>query len=49
VTDCIKRCAHQLGVGLHLYSKDGSYQSFRHAPAQASRQTETSEAKQEAI
>ena len=29
VTDCIKRCAHQLGVGLHLYSPDGSYQSFR--------------------
>ncbi|HEY2930301.1 MAG TPA: Rad52/Rad22 family DNA repair protein [Acidobacteriota bacterium] len=29
VTDCIKRCAHQLGVGLHLYSKDGQYRSFR--------------------
>jgi len=29
VTDCIKRCAHQLGVGPHLYSPDGSYQSFR--------------------
>ncbi len=29
MTDCIKRCAHQLGVGLHLYSRDGSYQSFR--------------------
>ena len=26
VTDCIKRCAHQLGVGFHLYSPDGSYQ-----------------------
>ncbi len=32
-TDCIKRCAHQLGVGLHLYSKDGSYRSFRLKPA----------------
>jgi hypothetical protein len=32
-TDCIKRCAHQLGVGLHLYSKDGSYRSFRLTPA----------------
>lgn len=29
VKDCIKRCAHQLGVGLHLYSPDGSYRSFR--------------------
>jgi hypothetical protein len=29
VTDCIKRCAHQLGVGLHLYSKDGQYRSFQ--------------------
>ena len=29
VTDCIKRCAHQLDVGFHLYSPDGSYQSFR--------------------
>ena len=29
VTDCIKRCAQQLGVDLHLYSPDGSYQSFR--------------------
>jgi hypothetical protein len=28
VTDAIKRCAHQLGVGLHLYSPDGSYRSF---------------------
>jgi hypothetical protein len=28
VTDAIKRCAHQLGVGLHLYSADGSYRSF---------------------
>ncbi len=35
-TDCIKRCAHQLGVGLHLYSKDGSYRSFRLTPAKAS-------------
>ena len=34
-TDCIKRCAHQLGVGLHLYSKDGSYRSFRLTPAKA--------------
>ncbi len=34
-TDCIKRCAHQLGVGLHLYSKDGSYRSFRLVPAKA--------------
>jgi hypothetical protein len=32
-TDCIKRCAHQLGVGLHLYSKDGFYRSFRFRPA----------------
>ena len=29
VTECIKRCAQQLGVDLHLYSPDGSYQSFR--------------------
>lgn len=35
-TDCIKRCAHQLGVGLHLYSKDGSYRSFRLTPAKPS-------------
>jgi hypothetical protein len=31
VTDAIKRCAHQLGVGLHLYSPDGSYRSFEPA------------------
>jgi hypothetical protein len=31
VTDAIKRCAHQLGVGLHLYSPDGSYRSFESA------------------
>jgi hypothetical protein len=49
VTDCIKRCAHQLGVGLHLYSKHGSYQSFRHTPAGADRQTDTSEDRKEAI
>jgi hypothetical protein len=49
VTDCIKRCAHQLGVGLHLYSKDGSYQSFRHTRANAARQTEAAEAETEAI
>ena len=34
-TDCIKRCAHQLGVGLHLYSKDGSYRSFRLKPTKS--------------
>ncbi len=34
-TDCIKRCAHPLVVGLHLYSKDGYYRSFRLKPAQA--------------
>jgi len=39
VTDCIKRCAHQLGVGLHLYSKDGSYRSFRSAPLEAANST----------
>ncbi len=39
VTDCIKRCAHQLGVGLHLYSKDGAYRSFRSAPLEAANPT----------
>jgi hypothetical protein len=34
-TDCIKHCAHQLGVGLHLYSKDGSFRSFRLSRAEA--------------
>lgn len=28
-TDCIKRCAHQMGVALHLYCDDDSYHSFR--------------------
>ncbi len=46
-TDCIKRCAHQLGVGLHLYSKDGSYRSFRLRPAKpASAETLAEEAKE---
>ncbi|RPJ60600.1 MAG: hypothetical protein EHM23_09795 [Acidobacteria bacterium] len=42
-TDCIKRCAHQLGVGLHLYSKDGSYRSFRLRPAKAPAATQPAE------
>ncbi len=46
-TDCIKRCAHQLGVGLHLYSKDGSYRSFRLRPATpAAAETPAEEAKE---
>ncbi len=28
VTDCIKRCSRQLGVGLELYCDDDSYHSF---------------------
>ncbi len=46
-TDCIKRCAHQLGVGLHLYSKDGSYRSFRLKSAKpAAAETPAEEAKE---
>jgi len=46
-TDCIKRCAHQLGVGLHLYSKDGSYRSFRLRPVKpAAAETPAEEAKE---
>jgi hypothetical protein len=44
VTDAIKRCAHQLGVGLHLYSPDGSYRSFEAAePVEPARPDETDE------
>ncbi len=48
-TDCIKRCAHQLGVGLHLYSKDGSYRSFRLRPGKpaAAGETPAEEAKED--
>jgi hypothetical protein len=50
-TDCIKRCAHQLGVGLHLYSKDASFRSFRlnrsEAAAQAGSNPRLSAARRE--
>jgi hypothetical protein len=49
VTDCVKRCAHQLGVGLHLYSKDGAFRSFRLAPAKTPSAGQPSEAGKEGI